>query len=42
MEDDTKRRAVNKTKAAKKFNAQSRKTKSVNVQAGPMRGGWRL
>ena len=35
------RHHVNKHSSARKFKAQTRKTKSANVSA-PMRGGWRL
>lgn len=38
----TRRIPVNKAKSAKQFRAQSKRTKAANVQAGPMRGGWRL
>jgi len=36
-----KRKAVSKTKSAKRFKKHVRQTKSANVQA-PMRGGWRM
>lgn len=37
-----KRFSVNKGRSAKKFRKQISRTKAPNVQAGPMRGGWRL
>lgn len=37
-----KRRHVNKHKSAAQFRRNVSHTKAANVQAGPMRGGWRL
>lgn len=36
------RHGVNKGRSTSKFRRQLRRTKGPNVQAGPMRGGWRL
>lgn len=36
------RQPVNKAKSAREFQRNTRRTKAANVQAGPMRGGWRL
>ena len=36
------RRNVDKRKAAKDFRGDGAKTKSINLAAAPMRGGWRL
>lgn len=36
------RQPVNKSKSAREFTQNTRRTKAANVQAGPMRGGWRL
>lgn len=36
------RKPVNKMKSAKRFKRDVRKTKSLNMKAGPMRGGIRL
>lgn len=36
------RMPVNKHKSARKFSKSVGKTKSINVKAGPMRGGIRL
>ncbi|WNK15027.1 MAG: hypothetical protein [Microvirus sp.] len=36
------RKKVNKYKSSKKFAKNTRKTKSPNVHAMPMRGGYRL
>lgn len=36
------RHHVNKHKAAKTFRKHAHKTKSLNMAAAPMRGGWRL
>lgn len=37
-----KRKPVNKYKAAKKFKKNSHKTKAINMQSAPQRGGFRL
>jgi len=37
-----KRYGVNKGHSSRKFRSNSRKTKSPNLRAMPMRGGWRL
>lgn len=42
MRGSPKRFNVSKSGSAKKFRGQVAKTKSVNVWAGPMRGGIRL
>jgi len=36
------RKPVNKHKSAKKFKADGRHTKAINVEMKPQRGGWRL
>lgn len=36
------RRGSDKGRSVSKFRSQSHRTKSPNVKAGPMRGGWRL
>lgn len=36
------RYAVNKGRSAKKFRKNVSRTKSLNMRATPMRGGWRL
>lgn len=33
---------VNKSRSARQFRSNVGRTKAANVQAGPMRGGWRL
>lgn len=42
MSSSLRRKPVNKAKSAKAFRAKAAKTKSANVGAGPMRGGYRL
>jgi len=37
-----KRRPVSKHKSASKFRKHTKHTKAPNMQAAPMRGGWRL
>lgn len=36
------RQAVNKRKSANSFRKDTRRTKTINIKAGPMRGGIRL
>lgn len=36
------RRPVSKRRSARKFRAQSTRTKAPNMAHAPMRGGWRL
>lgn len=36
------RAPVNKSRSAREFRGHTAQTKGANVQAGPMRGGWRL
>lgn len=36
------RNSVSKTRSAKSFRNNTRKTRAINIQNGPMRGGWRL
>lgn len=42
VERKMQRKHVNKHKAAKQFRHDGRRTKAINVESKPQRGGWRL
>lgn len=41
-ETPTRRKPVDKSKSVAQFRRNTTRTKLANIQAGPMRGGWRL